>query len=115
MSEEPDNYADGWNFGPDHLNTVDVRTLTEKILREWQSGTWKIPSQTETAPHEAGFLKLDSHKIKGQIRVEPAYAIDEAVQKTIAWYREFYNGNNDMYEFSLQQVRTYMADVMKKG
>lgn len=115
MGEEPDKYADAWNFGPDHSNTVDVRTLAEKILREWGSGTWKVPSQNENTPHEAGYLKLDSTKSIVRLGWKPAYGIDEAVMKTIGWYREFYNGNNDMYEFSLQQIRTYMTDVMKKG
>jgi CDP-glucose 4,6-dehydratase len=111
MREEPDTYADAWNFGPDHSNTVDVRTLTEKILREWGCGTWKIPPQCENIPHEAGYLKLDSTKSMEKLGWNPAYAIDEAVQKTMRWYREFYNANNDMYQFSLKQVRTYMTDV----
>jgi CDP-glucose 4,6-dehydratase len=114
MGEEPEKYADAWNFGPDYSNAVDVRTLTEKILREWGSGTWKVPSQNEHAPHEAGYLKLDSTKSMVRLGWKPAYAIDEAVQKTIEWYREFYKENNDIYKFSLQQVRTYMTDVMKK-
>ena len=114
MGEEPEKYADAWNFGPDYSNTVDVRTLTEKILREWGSGTWKVPSQNGHAPHEAGYLKLDSTKSMIRLGWKPAYTIDEAVQKTIEWYREFYKGNNDIYKFSLQQVRTYMTDVMKK-
>jgi len=114
MGEEPDKYADAWNFGPDHSNTVDVQTITEKILREWGSGTYKVPSQNENAPHEAGYLKLDSTKSMVRLGWKPAYGIDEAVRKTIKWYREFYQGNNDMYKFSLRQVRTYMTDVMKK-
>jgi CDP-glucose 4,6-dehydratase len=114
MREEPDNYADAWNFGPDYSNTVDVQTLTEKILGEWGSGTWKIPSQNENAPHEAGYLKLDSTKSMVRLGWKPAYSIDEAVQKTVKWYREFYKGNNDMLKFSLRQVSTYMTDIMKK-
>jgi CDP-glucose 4,6-dehydratase len=114
MREEPDKYAAAWNFGPDHSNTVDVQTLTKKILREWGTGTWRIPSQNENAPHEAGYLKLDSTKSIVRLGWKPAYTIDEAVQKTIEWYKEFYKGNNDMYNFSLRQVRTYMTDVMRK-
>jgi CDP-glucose 4,6-dehydratase len=114
MGEEPEKYADAWNFGPDYSNTVDVRTLTEKILREWGSGTWKVPSQNRHTPHEAGYLKLDSTKSMIRLGWKPVYTLDEAVQKTIEWYREFYNGDNDIYKFSLQQVRTYMNDAMKK-
>ena len=73
--------------------TVDVRTLTEKIIREWGSGTWKVPSQNENAPHEAGYLKLDSAKSMARLGWKPAYAIDEAIRKTIGWYRNYYAGN----------------------
>jgi CDP-glucose 4,6-dehydratase len=114
MGEEPDEYADAWNFGPDHSNTIDVQTLTEKILLKWGSGTWTVPSQNKKAPHEAGYLKLDSTKSMVRLGWKPAYSIDEAVQKTIEWYREFYKGNNDMYNFSLRQVSTYMTDIKNK-
>ena len=40
MREEPDEYADAWNFGPDCLNTIDVQTLTEKIIRVM--GEWNV-------------------------------------------------------------------------
>ena len=38
----------------------------------------------------------------------------EAIRKTIGWYRKFYSGNRDMYEFSLGQVETYMQDVTRQ-
>ncbi len=57
MREEPDKYADAWNFGPDHLNTLDVQTLTEKIILEWGSGTSKVLSNNKNSPHEAGYLR----------------------------------------------------------
>jgi len=111
MREDPETYADAWNFGPDCSNPVDVRTLTEKIIREWGEGTWKLPAENENAPHEAGYLKLDSAKSMGMLGWKPAYAIDEAIRKTIGWYRNYYSGNMDTYEFSLGQVETYMQDV----
>jgi CDP-glucose 4,6-dehydratase len=114
MRKEPEKFADAWNFGPDYSTTTDVRTLTEKIIKEWGGGTWKIPQNNENAPHEAGYLKLNSTKAKTMLGWKPVYDIDEAVQKTIGWYREFYKENNTMYEFSLQQIIAYMTDVMKK-
>ncbi len=111
MRKEPEKYAGAWNFGPDYSITTDVQALAEKIIREWGSGTWKVPSLNENAPHEAGYLKLDSTKSMVGLGWKPAYAIDDAVRKTIGWYRKYYAGNADMYEFSLQQVERYMQDV----
>jgi CDP-glucose 4,6-dehydratase len=113
MREEPGKFADAWNFGPDCSNTTDVRTLAEKIIRAWGSGMWKAPSQNEHAPHEAGYLKLDSAKSMVRLGWKPKYTIDEAIRKTIGWYRSYYTGHHDMYGFSLRQVEKYMQDVRK--
>lgn len=114
MKEAPEGYAEAWNFGPCHANAIDVQTLTEKVLKEWGSGTWKGMAQNENAPHEASYLKLDIAKSMTRLRWKPVYTIDEAIQKTIGWYMKYYSGKTDMYDFSLKQVKTYMKDAMKK-
>jgi CDP-glucose 4,6-dehydratase len=114
MKEDPEVFADAWNFGPYHSNAVDVQTLTEKILQEWGSGTWKRMSQNNNALHEAGYLMLDTAKSMMRLGWKPVYEIDVAIQKTVEWYKEYYAGKTEMYDFSLKQVETYMKDVMKK-
>jgi CDP-glucose 4,6-dehydratase len=113
MKEVPEEFSGAWNFGPDPSHAVDVQTLTEKILHEWGGGTWTIPVSDKDSPHEAGYLKLDSTKSMTRLKWKPAYSIDEVIHKTIAWYREYYAGNSDMYEFSSGQIKTYMKDVVK--
>ena len=114
MKEDPEAYADAWNFGPYHANAVDVQTLTEKVLEEWGSGTWKGVSNNETAPHEARYLKLDTAKSISKLGWKPVYDIEKTILKTIVWYKEYYTGKTDMYEFSLKQVKTYIKDARKK-
>jgi|WetSurMetagenome_2_1015567.scaffolds.fasta_scaffold01441_5 CDP-glucose 4,6-dehydratase len=114
MKEDPEVYAEAWNFGPYHSNAVDVQTLTEKNIQEWGSGTWKRVSQNENAPHEASYLKLDIAKSMTRLGWKPVYDIDKVIQKTIEWYMKYYTGKTDMYDFSLKQVETYMKDAMKK-
>jgi CDP-glucose 4,6-dehydratase len=114
MKEDPELYADAWNFGPYHSNAVNVQTLTEKILREWGRGTWKGMSQNENAPHEASYLKLDIAKSMTRLGWKPVYDIDATIQKTIAWYKQFYSRNGEMYTFSLGQIKSYMQESSKK-
>jgi CDP-glucose 4,6-dehydratase len=114
MKEDPERYAEAWNFGPDHSNAVDVQTLTEKILAAWGKGTWKDISDNKNAPHEAGHLMLDTAKSMVKLGWKPVYDIDDAIQKTMEWYRNYYSGKNDMYDFSFQQIESYMKDVMMK-
>ena len=111
MKEDPEVYAEAWNFGPYHSNAVDVQTLTEKILQEWGSGTWKRRPQNENAPHEARYLKLDTSKSMMRLGWKPVYDIDKAIQKTIDWYKQFYSGNGEMCKFSQEQIRKYLQDA----
>jgi len=111
MKEDPEVYAEAWNFGPYHSNAVDVQSLTEKVLEEWGSGTWKGVSQLENAPHEARYLKLDTAKSISKLGWKPVYDIDEAIQKTIVWYKQFYSGNEEMYKFSQEQIQNYMQNA----
>jgi CDP-glucose 4,6-dehydratase len=114
MKEKPEMFAGAWNFGPFHSNVVDVQTLTERLLEEWGSGRWEVVTQNENAPHEASYLKLDSAKSMTRLGWKPVYNIDEAIQKTIEWYRKYYTGKTDMYDFSLKQIKAFMRDAMKK-
>lgn len=111
MKEDPEVYADAWNFGPHHSNAVDVQTLTEKILMEWGSGTWKGIYRNENAPHEASYLKLDITKSMSKLGWKPIYSIDEAIRKTVDWYKTNDADADDMCNYSLSQIETYMQDA----
>ena len=94
MREDPEKYADAWNFGPDLIQIQSMfRLLRKKFFRNGEAGHGRFLSQNENAPHEAGYLKLDSAKSMTRLGWKPVYAIDEAVQKTIDWYRKYYTGN----------------------
>jgi CDP-glucose 4,6-dehydratase len=114
MKEEPERYSEAWNFGPCLSNAVDVQTLVQKILSAWGSGTSEEVPRDKKAPHEAGYLMLDTAKSMRRLGWNPVYPIDEAVQKTIEWYRKYYAGKDDMYNFSKQQLEIYMKSVTAK-
>jgi CDP-glucose 4,6-dehydratase len=111
MKKHPEEYSGAWNFGPFYSNNVDVRTLTEKIIREWGAGKWEITSPDQNNLHEAGFLKLDIAKSVTRLGWTPVYGIDEAIRKTIDWYKTDYATTEEMYSFSLGQIETYMNDA----
>jgi len=60
---------------------------------------------------EARYLKLDIAKSISKLGWKPVYDVDEAIQKTVEWYKKYYTGKTDMYDFSLQQIKTYMKDT----
>ena len=111
MKEDPERYSGAWNFGPLPTSTLNVRQLTEKIIQAWGSGSWEDISDVGCQLHEARHLKLDIAKSVSLLGWQPVYHIDQAIEKTIQWYREYYAGNKDMRAFSLEQIARYMSDA----
>jgi CDP-glucose 4,6-dehydratase len=108
LQEEPKEYSEAWNFGPDYQNNVDVHTITQKIISKWGSGTLICPPVESGRLHEARFLKLDISKTISQLGWSPKYRIDTAVQNTVDWYRKCYSSKTKMDQFSLHQIDQYM-------
>jgi CDP-glucose 4,6-dehydratase len=110
MKEHPEEYSSAWNFGPHYSNNINVGTLKDKIIQEWGIGEWENTPQTDNL-HEACFLKLDIAKSMTRLGWKPVYSIDEAVHKTIEWYKTDFARAENMYQFSLGQIETYMHDA----
>ena len=90
------------------------RPLQKKFFREWGNGTWNEMSQNENVPHEAGYLMLDTAKSMMRLGWKPVYDIDEAIQKTIEWYRKYYSGKMICTIFPCNKLKKYMKDVAMK-
>lgn len=106
MLEEPTRFCQAWNFGPNDESIVTVEEIIKKSIGFWGKGSYKIVPDPKL--HEANLLKLDISKARRELSWQPRYTIDAALQKTIEWYREFYNGNlANVYELTLQQIMEY--------
>ena len=57
-------------------------------------------------PHEATLLKLDITKAREQLSWEPKWALETALEKTVSWYKGYYNGEN-VLKMSLMQIEEY--------
>jgi CDP-glucose 4,6-dehydratase len=105
MAEYQPDYAGPWNFGPDGRSVITVENIVELVIREWGSGTRETPDM-QGQPHEAGLLALDISKARYRLGWTPTLGVEEAVRKTVAWYRE-YKGNPNMYAFCRGQIEEY--------
>lgn len=77
---------EAWNFGPDSTNTRSVSDVVQEIIRCWGSGTWTDASDP-SAPHEAAHLALSIDKARTRLQWSPRWAFEEAIRRTIDWYR----------------------------
>jgi CDP-glucose 4,6-dehydratase len=95
--------ADGWNFGPDEADAKSVGWIADRLAALWGDGAaWETTGEPQ--PHEAGFLRLDCTKARQHLGWRPAWALDEALRRTVAWRRALDEGA-DMADFTLHQIR----------
>jgi len=109
MYEDGVIYSSAWNFGPQDSNIITVEEMVKKIILYWGSGEYKIEASSQN-PHEARLLKLDSSKAHFILGWHSVYDIDEALKKTIEWYKKYYEGVSDkeLYNFTLSQIIEYV-------
>jgi CDP-glucose 4,6-dehydratase len=81
-------YCDAWNFGPQAADDATVSEVTDRILREWGSGSWIDESRPDDV-HEAATLRLSTERTAAKLDWRPRWRLDEAVRRTAAWYRTF--------------------------
>jgi CDP-glucose 4,6-dehydratase len=99
--------ADSWNFGPEPGSGISVQALTERVLQAWQQGRWEDLS-APGAPPESSFLGLCIDKAKQRLRWRPVLSLQEAIEATIAWYRQA-AGGADMQAFTRGQIAEYVG------
>jgi CDP-glucose 4,6-dehydratase len=99
-------FEGGWNFGPGESSALPVSNLSDLLVGAWGNGArWEAAPQAE-APHEETYLKLDSSKARHLLGWRPALNIQEAVEWTVAWYRQAVRGE-PMYDFTARQIACY--------
>jgi CDP-glucose 4,6-dehydratase len=98
-------FSDSWNFAPysfDSKTVAEVATIAKSI---WE----KINIETENPEktlHEASILRLDNSKAISELGWIPKWNTEQAIEKTIVWYKEYYL-NNKLITYD--QVDDYLS------
>lgn len=91
LTENPDTYGQGWNFGPADEDVRDVGWVADRVVGAWgQSARWEKVRGDEL--HEAGLLKVDASKARARLGWSQALRLDAAVDWTVRWYKDFLSG-----------------------
>jgi CDP-glucose 4,6-dehydratase len=83
--------AGAYNFGPHTHEAATVGRVIELAREAYGRGAWRHEIQPDT-PHEAGWLALEIAHAREQLGVQPRWDLRETVQRTMAWYRGFAEG-----------------------
>lgn len=115
LSEDPEKYSGGWNFGPGDGSLLTVAEMAGKLVDYWGDGSW-VDLSDPHAVHEAKLLKLNCDKANAMLLWRNVLGIDDCLRLTVEWYRKYYAGrrNADLYEFCVSQIRDYSERASKE-
>lgn len=84
MQAENPVLASGYNVSPDDADCVNTGTLAQMFVTAWGNPRVGKPREFQRTPHEAGFLKLDTSKIRQKLGWLPTWNIKTAIEETVA-------------------------------
>lgn len=100
-------YCDAWNFGPLPEDDATVTAVADRILHEWQAGSWLEDSRQDDPP-EAATLRLSIDRTMAKLGWRPCWRLDEAVRRTVAWHRRFDADPASARAACLTDIEAYM-------
>lgn len=109
LLESGQKYADGFNFGPNEDSVLTVAEVSKMATEFYGKG--KVIVGEPSPLHEAGLLMLNIEKAENVLNWTPTLTAKDAIKNTVDWYRNFYSGNVDMYEFTMQQINEYEEKI----
>lgn len=114
LTEEGDAYAEPWNFGPDEADAVPVREVVARLSAQWSRIAVDFPAIAK-GPHEARRLKLDCTKAHRRLGWEPVLDLNDTVEMTMSWYRDYYGAPASAPLLVQRQLAAYAARVEEAG
>lgn len=101
-------FSGAWNFGPRKRNEKSVQWIVEKVNELWD-GRLSVEVEKQRQPHESICLRLNSKKSESLLGWRPKMELAFALKETVEWYKSWQK-NQDMWEYSLNQVENYMSE-----
>jgi CDP-glucose 4,6-dehydratase len=104
LLEGKKEFAEAWNFGPGSDANLTIEELLKKAITFWSDITFQVEKNVN-APHEAKLLQIDCSKAHALLKWRPRFTADQAIRKTIEWYKAYYFQGKII---SLEQLEEYL-------
>lgn len=109
LTHDP-RFATAYNFGPFESDARPVGWIADQLTTAWGEGaSWQ--HDDAPAPHEAGYLKLDSSRARADLGWTPQLRLQQALTLLVSWYKAWHAGD-DMHAFTLQQISQYSSGTI---
>jgi CDP-glucose 4,6-dehydratase len=101
--------ATALNFGPGATDNLAVGDVLNRLKRHWPQLVWELHPEAASAPHEANFLQLDSARARQMLQWKPRWSLDQALEKTAAWYHLVGTDPRRAMPMTAHQIEEYFA------
>jgi CDP-glucose 4,6-dehydratase len=108
LYENQNEYAEGWNFGPNEQDIKPVDWILDEMILKWPGSSWKLDNNSN--PHEARFLKLDISKAKSKLGWSPVWKLSQTLEKIVSWHQAWLN-KEDMQAICLAEIKEYTRSI----
>lgn len=106
MWENPTEYCEGWNFGPEQGSVLTVWEIATAIIENFGYGELKDVSDPN-ALHEAKRLMLDITKAKNRLGWKPRLDAKQCAVLTSDWYKKYQN--EDVYSICVDEINKFIG------
>ncbi|MGZ5302894.1 MAG: CDP-glucose 4,6-dehydratase, partial [Bacteroidia bacterium] len=106
LDEDPQHFAQAYNFGPHIEDNLTVGELVKKSAAIWEDVQYQFIPE-EGAPHEAKLLRLDISKTIKQLGWQPKWNSEQALTKTLEWYKNY--KDIGALKVTLGQIEEYLG------
>ncbi len=107
----PQEYSEGWNFGPLHNESHTVEEVVQVFTAAWEAGQKPQHAFTitkEKQPHEAAFLGLDCTKAHSKLCWAPRLTFQESITWTALWYKAWSKEQENLRALSSLQIKDFL-------
>ena len=106
---------ESFNFGP----LSDVIRTVEELIKDfsgiWGKGKWNVVNEKGHGKKEATLLSLNCDKALHLLDWHATLSFEKTVEMTASWYKAFYAGEKDMYNFTVNQIKGYAELARNQG
>lgn len=105
MWENPTEYCEGWNFGPEAESVSTVWDVASALVENYGYGKL-VDSSDPNAVHEAKLLMLNINKAKTRLGWKPKMNMRQCISLVADWYKRYKTDN--VYDICLEEIDKYI-------
>ena len=102
-----------FNFGPKADVIQPVNVLISSFQKYWKAAKWSVKGEA-SGKRESDLLKLCCDKALSLLNWQAILSFEDTMEFTALWYKEYYEGQNDMLAFSIHQIKKYCSQARKR-